>query len=244
MNAKSIDRYSYVAGNPIKYNDPSGHNLNCGLQGSHAAPEDCQEADPDGDGKVPLPEPDPPAPPPTNPSESEMIDYITSFGITLGGDWTGVRLANLWEALFTHIGYKNLRFWLNGKTATLILGGTRTCDEGKTGCYGGLTQYSTVTFTATNMDNPVINMLHELGHLVDNLWGSYFTYSLKTKTFNLGGEYLAGWDGENYISLPSSGENNVRLSALISSPVGGGDAWQQRGGVENFEDWGDILPIP
>jgi hypothetical protein len=52
-DAKSFDRYSYVAGNPIKFNDPSGHDLNCGQPGSRAAPEDCQEADPDGDGDIP-----------------------------------------------------------------------------------------------------------------------------------------------------------------------------------------------
>jgi RHS repeat-associated protein len=46
----SFDRFAYVRNDPIKYIDPSGHNLNCGLQGSHAAPEDCAEADPEGDG--------------------------------------------------------------------------------------------------------------------------------------------------------------------------------------------------
>jgi RHS repeat-associated protein len=39
----SFDRFAYVRNNPIKYFDPSGHNLNCGQRGSHAAPEDCAE---------------------------------------------------------------------------------------------------------------------------------------------------------------------------------------------------------
>jgi RHS repeat-associated protein len=39
----SYDRYSYVRNNPLKYVDPSGHNLNCGQQGSHASPEDCAD---------------------------------------------------------------------------------------------------------------------------------------------------------------------------------------------------------
>jgi hypothetical protein len=55
----SYDRYAYVRNNSLKYTDPSGHNLNCGQQGSHASPEDCADADPDGDGKVTLPTPEP-----------------------------------------------------------------------------------------------------------------------------------------------------------------------------------------
>jgi hypothetical protein len=50
----SWDRYAYVRNSPLVYNDPTGHNLNCGMQGSAAAPEDCAEADPDGDGSIPL----------------------------------------------------------------------------------------------------------------------------------------------------------------------------------------------
>ena len=48
----SFDRYAYVRNSPVIFNDPSGHDLNCGVRGSHAAPEDCAEADPGYTGNV------------------------------------------------------------------------------------------------------------------------------------------------------------------------------------------------
>lgn len=179
-------------------------------------------------------------PPPANPTEEQMKEYIASFGITLSGNWTGILLTNLWEALFTHIGYQDLRFWLNGRTATLTWGGSRDCG-GLNACYGGSTPGDTITLKATGMVNPVINILHEIGHLVDNLWYDYFTTQLETTTFTLNGQYHAGWDGTSYKSLPASGVNDVRLIALRSSLFGGQDAWQQRGGTPSWEDWADIF---
>jgi hypothetical protein len=172
-----------------------------------------------------------------------MIEYIKSFGISLSGNWTGPLLANLWEALFTHIGYQNLKSWLNGRPATLVWGGGRDCG-GRDACYGGNTPGDTVTFKATGMVNPVINILHELGHLVDNLWDDYFTTQLERTAFTLNGQYVAGWDGSKYKSLPSSlniDGNDVRLLTLKSATFGGQDAWQQRGGTPHWEDWADIF---
>jgi hypothetical protein len=167
-----------------------------------------------------------------------MIDYIASFGIALQGNWSGTYLTNLWETLFTNIGYGNLVFWLNGKKATLIIGGAGNNASGR---YYGWTSGSSTTFYANGVVNPVINMLHEIGHLIDNLWGDHFTNSLQQRTFTLRGEFLSGWNGMSYTSLPSSGQNDVRLLGIISPTVGGGDAWQQRGGTPHWEDWGDIF---
>ena len=56
----SFDRFAYVQNNPIKYTDPSGHNLNCGVPGSAATDDDCAEAHPNNDGEILLfPEIDP-----------------------------------------------------------------------------------------------------------------------------------------------------------------------------------------
>jgi RHS repeat-associated protein len=52
----SYDRFAYVRNSPIKYIDPSGHNLNCGVPGSAASPEDCAEADPNSIGIIALPD--------------------------------------------------------------------------------------------------------------------------------------------------------------------------------------------
>jgi RHS repeat-associated protein len=122
-------------------------------------------------------------PPPTNPTEGQMIEYIVSFGITLEGNWTGKYLSNLWEALFKHIGYLNLKSWLGGGKATFKIGGEPKC-SGDYDCYSGLTQGSIITFLHIgNAVNPVINMLHEIGHLEDNLWQDYFSKELRKVEF-------------------------------------------------------------
>lgn len=84
-------------------------------------------------------------------------------------------------------------------------------------------------------------MLHEFGHLFDNLWSDYFTTKLQKETFTLNGEFFAGWDSTNksYKSLGAGGD--VRGLALSASRILGGDAWQQRGGTAHWEDWADIF---
>ena len=73
------------------------------------------------------------------------------------------------------------------------------------------------------MVNPVINMLHETGHLVDNVWALYFEQETKKKVFkNSQGEVIAGWDGEAYQKLELV--NNFRKTALINSFYLGDDA--------------------
>jgi RHS repeat-associated protein len=52
LDPPSFDRYAYVRNSPVMFNDPSGHDLNCGVRGSNAAPEDCEEADPNYTGHV------------------------------------------------------------------------------------------------------------------------------------------------------------------------------------------------
>jgi RHS repeat-associated protein len=196
-------------------------------------------------------------PPPTNPTEAQMQTYIASFGITLVGNWTGLWLTNLWEALFTHIGYLNLRTWMADGKPTFALGGAAICLVHQTSCYSGLTNGTIVTFLHTgNAHNPVINMLHEMGHLMDNIWHDYFSTHLRKTEFKTpNGEFLAGWNGTDYTSLPRA---SVYSDALISSTAGGDDAWQQLGAAaydytckaedgtfytcwpEN-EDWADIF---
>ena len=96
---------------------------------------------------------------------SWTLTYINSFGITLDGNWTGQYLTNLWETLFIHIGYTNLKYWLGGQQSTMKIAGSADCSGDKEGCYHGETPAATIYFYATNMTNPVINMLHEIGHL-------------------------------------------------------------------------------
>jgi len=235
---QGYDRYAYASNNPVRYNDPSGHSSGCGIamdSRGGCKGSNWNGGNPNVGGGGNTPPPDPPA----NPSEDEMKKYITSFGLTLIGNWTGQILMNLWIALKI-IGFHNLRFWLNGKTATLAFMGSRDTALNK---YRGNTPGTTMELYANNTINPVINILHEFGHLVDNLWGDAFTTSLKYKEFTQDGAYLSGYEGPGtkYTSLPSSGQTDVRYIGLMNSKYEGQDAWQQRGGTPEWEDWADIF---
>ena len=188
-------------------------------------------------------------------------EYIESFGLTLSprDKWTGKWLTNLFNVI-TRIG-PPLRHWLNWKPATLLIDkeGTAVCGKDIEGnviehCYSGLTGTNGITFKHTGVAiNSEINMLHEFGHLVDNLseGGNYFTNRLHSHRFTINNcQFWAGWDEskKKYISIPRNGENNVYLVALLTSPIGGGRAWQQLApeeydytNHEQGEDWADIF---
>ena len=235
----SYNAWLYVSANPVNRTDPTGM---------------CEDSDGDGrcnSGWQCFRLKDPiaikyclsgkqcPQEPPSDISATQLIKYINTFGITLSGNWTGTYLDNLSEALFTHIRSKNIERWLNGKKVTLSLGGKATCMEDKNSCYYGETGTSSITFYATGTTNPIINMLHEFGHLSDNTWSDYFTNALeKVQFIDSEGNYIAGWDGKKYKSLIAS---EVRDFALKSPNFEGQDAWQQRGGTPHWEDWADIF---
>ncbi len=141
------------------------------------------------------------------------------------------------------------------KKVSFIIGGTADCSNVPTAapgatavppyCYSGETNALTVAFFHTNMVNPVINMLHEIGHVMDNVWQDYFTTELKNTTFtDEKGQFLAGWDGKSYHKLNMIDKDNyVRVKALKAPMFQGADAWQQRGdrGYPWNEDWADIF---
>jgi len=192
---------------------------------------------------------------PMNPSDEQRREYIASFGIILTPEerWTGRWLTNLELVLFTDIGAAALPSWMNHKSATLFIDkdGSATCSDDKKDCYFAMTGTDGITFYHTGTSiNSEINMLHEFGHLVDNLSNSHndFTNQLYTKTFTLNNEYWAGYSGSSYVSIPRSGDNNVYQLVLKTSPIGGDIAWQQKSpsfygypGHEQGEDWADIF---
>ena len=165
-----------------------------------------------------------------------MADTLAALGITLKGDWPPRLRANLDEAIFTVIGAERFKPWLNNRPLTLKWGGKGRL---KPGHYYGRTSGTTITFFANQTVNPVINILHEFGHGVDNLWDDFFTGNLKGVRFeNNAGGYLGGSNGRTYQSLSAE---RVRKNVLKARNVAGGDAWQQRGGTAHFEDWADIF---
>jgi RHS repeat-associated protein len=229
----SFNRWNYTYSNPINLTDPSGN-----------FPVECLES---GDYKECIREwmSDNCPGSNNNYSESKQIEYIESFGIDLEPEekWTGMWLTNLRKALFNDIGGANLPFWLNGKRAKMVIASQGTCNA-TGGAYGGCTPGTTIYFWVNGATaNPVINMLHEIGHLVDNLsdTGNDFTNRLRTQEFTLNDMYWGGWNGSAYKSIPHSGRYDIRRVALINDTYEGQDAWQQRGGTPHWEDWADIF---
>jgi hypothetical protein len=166
-----------------------------------------------------------------------MSEKLKSLGVFVikKNRWPSKLRADLDEALLNVIGEDNLRLWLNERPVTLVFGGAGTL---KAGHYHALTSGSKITFSANGTTNPVINILHEFGHVVDNLWDDFFTKKLERVTFLRNGNFSGGWNGTRYLGLKS---DFVRQKVLKQARVGGGDAWQQRGGTAHWEDWADIF---
>jgi hypothetical protein len=164
-----------------------------------------------------------------------MAETLADLGLTLTGTWPPALRRNLRRAVFRHIGADNLKLWLNGQNATLHFGGPAKLAAGS---YYGRTSGSRITFYANGNTNPIVNVLHEFGHLVDNLWKDFFTKELQKVEFRRNDRYFGGWNGRKYLGL----RRDVMLTSVLKDPrAGGGDAWQQRGGQAHWEDWTDIF---
>ena len=164
-----------------------------------------------------------------------MDELFSALSMSLTGTWPDPLHANLEEAVSTRIGADRLKLWLNNKPVMLIFGGGKKL---AVGTYHGLTSANRITLSANQNVNPVINILHEFGHLVDNLWDDFFTKSLQKQAFRRKEKFFGGWNGIKYLSLRG---DIIRTEVLKDRHPAGGDAWQQRGGNPYWEDWADIF---
>lgn len=105
-----------------------------------------------------------------------MDEILADLGITLIGTWPSALRANFDDALFNRIGVEKLKLWFKDLPVSFRFGGS---EKLAVGSYYGLTSGSKITFFANQNTNPVINILHECGHVVDNLWDDFFTNNLK-----------------------------------------------------------------
>ena len=164
-----------------------------------------------------------------------MDEILATLGITLKGNWPAALRANFDDALFNRLGEEKLRLWFKNLPVSFRFGGQERLAAGT---YYGLTSGSRITFFANQNTNPVINILHECGHVVDNLWEDFFTDSLEKMDFRRNEMFFAGWNGRKYLGLR---RDVIRTEVLKEPRVAGGDAWQQRGGTAHWEDWADIF---
>ena len=248
----SYNLWLYGYSNPVRYTDPTGRFPAecleaddfgaCILEYALTAREKCLENDPHYNQQTY--------------EEAIKRKYIESFGIKLEPEekWTGKWLTNLYKVLFKDIGATALPHWLNHKKATLFIDkdGSAVCAPGIDSCYFARTGPTQITFMHTgNSINSEINILHELGHLVDNLsqGSNYFTNQLRSRKFTINeGTYWAGWNGKKYVPIPETGDNNVYQLVVREDFIGGDQAWQQKAqtfysytGHEQGEDWADIF---
>jgi len=164
-----------------------------------------------------------------------MDEILAALGLSLKGTWPAALRANFDEALFNRLGEEKLRLWFKNLPVSFRFGGK---EELAVGTYFGLTSGSRITFFANQNVNPVINILHECGHVIDNLWEDFFTESLKKVEFRRNNTFFAGWNGLKYLGLR---REVLRAEVLKEPRIAGGDAWQQRGGTAHWEDWADIF---
>jgi len=184
--------------------------------------------------------------------DKNKLEFFSNLGISFLIDELPKGLVdNLTEAFSTHIKVDRLKLWLNNKPIKLTRDehqevnnekkGKKINKRGQSSGYHGETSNNKITFfTSTTQVNPVINILHEFGHLVNNLWDKQFTKELQKETFLLNGIFFAGWDKDRnvYNSLYKKIDGK---DIMKQSRIAGGKAWQQIIDSGYNEDWADIF---
>jgi RHS repeat-associated protein len=143
---QGYDRYAYTNNNPVRYTDPTGHKVTCEVD------ENCKQ--------------------------SQRLSRFTGirfwkalikdeFGIWMKDDKDKMK----WSLANVQTAYKALNMInnkLNGYLKKLVGGTTFTMTDGGNQYYG-ITDSTGVTFHAasSNTKIPIINFLHETGHLID-----------------------------------------------------------------------------
>ncbi len=159
-NPQSWNRYSYTVNNPVRFNDPTGHEI-CDADGYCGG----QSMDP---------------------ATYLKKSILHQYGITMSEEddannsdakaWDLQNLRNIYSAL------GKINGALNGKLKSLVGGATFKWGEhdpnGGTSTYHGLTYSTTISFyTIGNAAIRQQNIFHEFGHLIDNSPGMVDVFS-------------------------------------------------------------------
>ena len=149
---QGLDRYAYALNNPVRYTDPSGHDV-CDEEGN------CYNAQGWYRYKY--------APRLSTIDTWKMMIY-GKFGITMAEEndrtWSNDNL----RTVYISLDMANKK--LNGKLKTMIGWSTFTITDGGDDYWGQASSTGVSFHTASsNTDLPIINILHETGHLIDSV---------------------------------------------------------------------------
>jgi hypothetical protein len=209
------DRYAYTLNNPLKYTDPSGHGAYCGDDYDPG----CLNAEEE-----------------TSYWKHE-VKY--EYGVTLSDAVTAWTLQSA-KAIYEALSNAELKFsWLLKK---MISGTTFYHGDHDPGHYSGRSTADTITFNFNSGETaPFQNVYHELGHMIDLKYGSYFSTALdNSSVYDSNGNFVMGRNAQGNYDR-QTGVNVGYADTDLDDPYWGADAIdaeQHPGDINATDDWG------
>ncbi len=207
---------SFVLGNPVKYSDPSGH---------RACDEDgCENG---GTYDVPV-------------KKLTVDDYIDRlkrwFGVNIDnsdGSWTLDKVKAVYSAVLdmTHALGGHFKDVFNGTTLKIV--------SGEQGTYGGWTSGMNIDFHG---NVPIENVIHEFGHVFDNIFNGAPSFVLDHNTINDSkGNFVMGMNGDQYDrqSMLGYSPQCANSRTACSTEQHPRDLWTPNSGNNGSEEWAD-----
>ncbi|MFZ5883976.1 MAG: RHS repeat-associated core domain-containing protein [Chloroflexota bacterium] len=220
------DRYAYVNNAPVRFTDPSGHEI-C-MDGGYCGEYHGQAQDPLSYWKGLVKE---------------------KFGVTFSGNWSSKSVSAMYFALF------NMNNKFNGTLKSLINGAIFLHENKAAGTYGGATWLSGAGITfrfAPKETAPNQNVYHEVAHLIDIRFGDYFTDTLDgSSIYTEDGDFVMGRRNGNYDRQVGIGYSSRNVcdphwsgcsidAEQHPGTINSTSAWGQSGNTAD-EEWGDLV---
>jgi len=217
QGTQAFDRYAYVNNNPVRYNDPSGHDVQCTDEG-------CYETD---DGV----------------SDWGRGCELSQCGVSywkaaIKGDF-GIKMSNdggkTWDLrnlITMYYSLQNINTTLNGKlksiigSATFMMGEYVPTSDCPLCTYGGWTSGTSITFyTMGNAPIHQMNIYHEFGHVLDNLPGMINVFSTNSNINSPDFITATGYLNTNALASTSNNAIQHPYSILADPTIGAQEHW-------------------